>query len=223
MKKRNILAVMLVLTMLFTLAGCGNSSSDADNNENSQTTISNQNIEDRTTEEAASQEANNKSESSGKTLVVYFSYSGNTKQVAENIQQKLGADIFEIKTVKEYSSDYNTVVDEAQEELNDNARPELSTTLDNIEQYDTVIIGYPIWWGDMPMAVYTFLDTYDLSGKTIAPFCTHGGSGLSGTDDNIRQEEKDANVLEGMAISDSSIDESDSDVEEWLSECGISQ
>lgn len=225
MKRRNILAVILVLTMIFTFAGCGSNSSEEDNNKKSQITTNNQAIENNTTEGTTKQEANDKSvsESNVKTLVVYFSYSGNTKQVAENIQKKLGADIFEIKTAKEYSSDYDTVVDEAQKELNDNARPELSTTLDNLDQYDTIIIGYPIWWGDMPMAVYTFLDNYDLSGKTIAPFCTHGGSGLSGTDDNIREEEKDATVLDGMAISDSSIDDSDDEVEVWLQKCGISR
>lgn len=214
-KKRNILAAILVFTMIFTFVGCGNDSNKNDGK--------NQTVKSSQTEEATGQESgdNMVSDKNGKTLVVYFSYSGNTKQVAENIQRKLGADIFEIKTVKEYSSDYDTVVDDAQEEQNDNARPELSTTLDHIEQYDTVIIGYPIWWGDMPMAVYTFLDNYDLSGKTIAPFCTHGGSGLSGTDENIQDEEKEATVLEGLAISDSSIDSSDSEVESWLQECGI--
>lgn len=214
-KKRNILAAILVFTMIFTFVGCENDSNKNDGK--------NQTVKSSQTEETTGQESgdNMVSDKNGKTLVVYFSYSGNTKQVAENIQRKLGADIFEIKTVKEYSSDYDTVVDDAQEEQNDNARPELSTTLDHIEQYDTVIIGYPIWWGDMPMAVYTFLDNYDLSGKTIAPFCTHGGSGLSGTDENIQDEEKEATVLEGLAISDSSIDSSDGEVESWLQECGI--
>lgn len=211
MKKRNFLVVILVVTMIFTLVGCGK---DSDNNQ----TTENSKIEGTTSQKVGD---NHVSDNNGKTLVVYFSHSGNTKQVAESIQKKLDTDIFEIKTVKEYSSDYDTVVDEAQKELNDNARPELSTALDNIEQYDTVIIGYPIWWGDMPMAVYTFLDTYDLSGKKVAPFCTHGGSGLSGTDKNIQDEEKDATVLEGLAISDSSIDSSDSEVESWLQECGI--
>lgn len=216
-KKRNILAAILVFTMIFTFVGCGNDSNKNDNK--------NQTVKSSETEEITSQESgdNMVSDENGKILVVYFSYSGNTKQVAENIQKKLNADIFEIKTVKQYSSDYDTVVDEAQNEQNDNARPELSTTLDHIEQYDTVIIGYPIWWGDMPMAVYTFLDNYDLSGKTIAPFCTNGGSGLSGTDKNIQNEEKEATVLEGLAISDSSIDSSDSEIESWLQECGISE
>ncbi len=227
MKKRNLLATLLIVTMLFAFVGCGNNNGNIADDGNTQTTENSTNTESSEAEETTTLTTQTTDDDSvsgndSKTLVVYFSHSGNTRQIAENIQEKLDADIFEIKTVKEYSSDYNTVVDEAQEELNDNARPELSTTLDNIEQYETIIIGYPIWWGDMPMAVYTFLDTYDLSGKTIAPFCTHGGSGLSGTDDNIREEEKDATVLDGMAISDSAIDSSDGDVEEWLQECGIS-
>ena len=90
-----------------------------------------------------------------------------------------------------------------------------------MEQYQTVIIGFPIWWGDMPMALYSFLDEYDLSGKTVLPFCTHGGSGLSGTDKNIQQEEKDAKVTDGLAISDSSLDDAGADIDKWLKDNGV--
>lgn len=80
---------------------------------------------------------------------------------------------------------------------------------------------YPIWWGDMPMAVYSFLEEYDLSGKTILPFCTHGGSGLSRTDGNIQNEEKDAKVLNGLAISDTSLDDASGDIKQWMKENGV--
>lgn len=123
--------------------------------------------------------------------------------------------------MNKYSSDYNTVLDEAKAELNDNARPELSSKAENMEQYQMVIIGFPIWWGDMPMALYSFLDEYDLSGKTVLPFCTHGGSGLSGTDKNIQQEEKDAKVTDGLAISDSSLDDAGADIDKWLKDNGV--
>ena len=100
-------------------------------------------------------------------------------------------------------------------------RPALSTQIDNIDDYDTIFLGYPIWWGDMPMALYTFLDEYDLSGKTIAPFVTSGGSGLSGTPSKIEDEEPNATVTEGLSVRDSNSENSQSAVSEWLSEIGF--
>src|SRR5699024_757010 len=106
-------------------------------------------------------------------------------------------------------------------EQQEDAGPELSTVIENIEQYDTIFLGYPNWWGDMPMAIYTFLDTYDLSGKTIAPFITHGGSGLSGTPENIQEEELNASVTEGLAIDGDEASDSSEDVVEWLNSLGF--
>ena len=108
-----------------------------------------------------------------------------------------------------------------QEEKNKNARPALKTQIDNIDEYDTIFLGYPIWWGDMPMALYTFLDEYDLNGKTIAPFTTSGGSGLSGTLRNIEDEEPNSTVTEGLAIRDDNVKNSQNTVIEWLSEIGF--
>lgn len=102
-------------------------------------------------------------------LVAYFSWSGNTRTVAEKIQAQTGADIFEITTVNSYSDDYDTVLNEAQAEQRENARPELSGHVENMAGYDVVYLGYPNWWGDMPMALYSFLEAYDLSSKTIVP------------------------------------------------------
>ncbi len=105
--------------------------------------------------------------------------------------------------------------------MNADARPELSSHVENMDQYDTILLGYPNWWGDMPMSIYTFLDEYDLSGKTIAPFITHGGSGLSGTPANIQDEEPHATVTDGLAVNGSSAKNSQSTVNEWLSEIGF--
>ena len=149
-------------------------------------------------------------------LVAYFSHSGNTQKIAELIHDQVGGDIFEIKTVTPYSSKYNTVLDEAQKEKNDKSRPELSAHVDDMAGYDTIILGYPNWWGDMPMAVYSFLDEYDLSGKTVIPFCTHGGSGFSGTVSSIKTTEPDAVVLDGLAIRDSNVGNAQDNVTEWL-------
>lgn len=229
MVKRNaktIVALFMVFILAAAMVGCAGSNGGTDSNSDARfSSQSEGNLEEEKTS-ADTSGSNEKSKAedsveSGKILVAYFSHSGNTKKIAEEIQSKTGADIFEIKTVNAYSDDYNTVLDEAKAELNDEARPELSEKVEDMAQYQTVIIGYPIWWGDMPMAVYSFLDEYDLSGKTVLPFCTHGGSGLCQTDKNIQSEEKDAKVTDGLAISDSSLDDADGDIDLWLKNNGV--
>ena len=113
-----------------------------------------------------------------KILVAYFSHSGNTREIANQIHKILGGNIFEIQTVKPYPNDYNAVVNQARQELDSDYKPALKTKIENIKPYDLVFIGYPVWWGTFPAPVKTFLSEYDFSGKTIAPFCTHEGSGL---------------------------------------------
>lgn len=157
-------------------------------------------------------------ENMGNTLILYFSMSGNTETVANYIHEEIGGDIVKLETVQTYPEDYDELVDYAREEQRDNIRPELETTIENIEQYDTIFLGYPNWWGDMPMPIYSFLDQYDLSNKTIAPFITHGGSGLSGTSANIANEEPDAVVTEGLAINGDDVDDCQDEVNEWLDE-----
>lgn len=157
-------------------------------------------------------------ENMGNTLILYFSMSGNTETVANYIHEEIGGDIVKLETVQTYPEDYDELVDYAREEQRDNARPELETAIENIEQYDTIFLGYPNWWGDMPMPIYSFLDRYDLSNKTIAPFITHGGSGLSGTPANIANEEPDAVVTEGLAINGDDVDDCQDEVNEWLDE-----
>ena len=114
----------------------------------------------------------------GKTLVAYFSWGGTTRAVAKTVADVLGAELFEIKTVKPYTQNYDEVLDVAKAEQNRSARPELSTHAENMGQYDTIFLGYPCWWGTLPMPVFTFLEEYDFSGKRVIPFTTHGGSGF---------------------------------------------
>ncbi len=120
-----------------------------------------------------------------------------------------------------YSDDYDAVVDLAQEEQRENARPAISGSIDNIGDYDVIYVGYPNWWGDMPMILYTFFDSYDLSGKTIAPFCTSGGSGLSNTVNEIKELEPDATVTDGLHIGSSSASSPDNAVSDWLAGLGL--
>lgn len=141
---------------------------------------------------------------------------GNTEYMASIIQDTIGGDLFQIETVQQYPLDHDPLVDQAAEEQDAESRPELSAHLDNLEQYDTIILGYPNWWGDMPMAVYSFLEEYDFSGKTIIPYCPHGGSGFSGTVDTIAELQPNATVSdEGLAISRDDVADSASDVAAW--------
>ena len=165
-----------------------------------------------------------------KILVAYFSradenYSvgniskGNTKIVAEKIAEKVGGDLFEIQPVKNYPADYTECTEIAKIELKNYSRPEFVGEVKNFSNYDVIFLGYPIWWGDMPMIVYTFLEKNNFSGKKIIPFCTHEGSGLSGTEKNISDTTK-AEVLEGLSIrgnvAQNDSKKTDSEIENWL-------
>ena len=162
-------------------------------------------------------------ETTSKSLVVYFSWSGNTENVAKSIQTQTNSDLFEIVPKTPYSDDYNTVVDLAQEEQKNNARPEIADVIENIEQYDVIYVGFPNWWGDMPMILYTFFDTYDLSSKTIAPFCTSGGSGLSNTVNEMKELEPNATVTSGLHIGSAASSNPDDAVSQWLNEIGFAE
>lgn len=154
-------------------------------------------------------------------LVVYFSWSGNTEKVANAIANQTGADIFEIVPEVAYVDDYNALLDIATEEKKNGARPAIAGSIDDISQYDIIYVGFPNWWSDMPMILYTFFDSYDLSGKTIAPFCTSGGSGLSGTVSSIRELEPEADVLDGLHIGSSAASDPDQAVSDWLESLGL--
>jgi len=152
-----------------------------------------------------------------KVLVTYFTHSGNTKTVAEKICEQLNADLFEVKTVEIYPVKYNLVVDQAKKEITSNYRPELLSTKENFNEYDIIVIGYPIWWYTCPMAIFSFLEQYDFKGKIILPFCTHEGSALSNSVEDIVKSVPMAIVKEGFAIRGSKVKESDSIIKAWLS------
>ncbi len=166
----------------------------------------------------------NRTESSGSNvLIAYFSWGGNTKGIAQEIQRQTGADLFEIQLVEPYSTDYNTVLEQAQQDQNEQARPELATHVENIGQYDTIILGYPNWWASIPMPIASFLEEYDFSGKTILPFCSHGGGGLGQSQTAIAKLEPDANMAEGLAINYSGGSGMPDDVAQWLDDNGIAR
>ena len=153
---------------------------------------------------------------SSKILIAYFSHSGNTEIIARKIQRLTDGILFEIKTAKSYPENYYRTVEIAKEEKRQNARPELISNLDDINPYEAIFLGYPNWWGTMPMAVFTFLESYDFSGKTIIPFCTHEGSGMGSSERDIKKLCPNAKVLPGLPIRGSSVTRADSDIANWL-------
>lgn len=147
---------------------------------------------------------------------------GNVEYIASIIQDTVGGDLFQIETVEQYPLDHDPLVDQAAQEQGEDARPELSTYIENLEQYDTIFLGYPNWWGDMPQALYTFLEEYDFSGKTIIPFCPHGGSGFSRTESTIAELQPGATVSEnGLEISRNDVAGSRDQVVQWAAGFGL--
>lgn len=223
---KKLTSIIMIFALLLSFAACSNST----NNDEASTSAQQSGEQSfYTTEETTNENDSSEivtqntepSETGLKSLVVYFSWSGNTKNVAQAIQTQTNSDIFEIVPEVPYSDDYNTVVDFAQEEQRENARPAIADSIENIDDYNVIYVGYPNWWGDMPMILYTFFENYDLSGKTIAPFCTSGGSGLSNTVNEIKELEPNATVTDGLHIGSSSASSPDNAVSNWLAELGL--
>ena len=225
---KKLISVFMLLTLLFSLAACSsNTNSDDSSSPKSQSSdpssSATEESDDSSTSPVSATPESEPTEAGSKSLVVYFSWSGNTENVAKSIQNQTDSDIFKIVPATPYSDDYNTVVDLAKVEQRENARPAVADSIENIADYDVIYVGFPNWWGDMPMILYTFFDSYELSGKTIAPFCTSGGSGLSNTVNEMKELEPNATVTDGLHIGSSSASNPDNAVSEWLSEIGLAK
>ena len=199
-----------------------------------ETTASTDDDKQAETTEASAEKSEEQTSDGTNILVAYFSRAdenytvgtievGNTQILGEYIASEVGADSFHIETVTPYPAGYDECCDVAKQELNDKARPEITGSVD-MEQYDIVFLGYPIWWGDMPMAVYTFMESYDWSDKVVIPFCTHEGSGLSGTDSSIAST-TGAQVLTAIDMRGSTAqalnDDTKQTVRTWLDDLGF--
>ena len=170
-----------------------------------------------------------------KTLIAYFSHAGqnyshgsirnlpvgNTEVIARKIHALIDSDLFYIDTVQKYPDDHMQKIEIAKKEYNEDARPELNARVENMDQYDTVIVAFPNWWTTMPMAMFTFLESYDFSGKTLCPLITHGGSGFSNSLKDIRRLCPGAVITEGLAIIGDNAETCDKDVEKWLKKIGL--
>lgn len=141
---------------------------------------------------------------------------GNTEAAAEMIQELTGGELFRLEPLVRYSDDYNTCITEAQDDQRRDARPELKEYPDSLEGYDTIFLGYPNYWGTMPMCVFTFLEHFDFSGKTILPFCTHEGSGMGRSEADIRRLCPGARVKKGLAIHGTEVHRAKNSIRHWL-------
>ena len=165
------------------------------------------------TNEGASQ---NMSNNGKKILVAYFSWSGNTKAVAEEIHKQVGGDIVEIVPATPYSETYSVTVAKAKAEQAANARPAISTKIADFDKYDVIFLGYPNWWGSYPMPVATFVDTYKLDGKTVAPFFTHGGGGEQRCLSDLQKLAPNAKFTQNLVLSGSSAKSSQAQIKSWI-------
>lgn len=158
---------------------------------------------------------------SRQVLIVYFTWSGNTRKVASLIQKKIGGTIFEIQPEASYPKSYTETVEQAKKEIQAGYKPPLKAEIENIESYDTIFIGSPNWWGTIAPPVATFLSKYDLSGKTIVPFCTHGGGGMGRMIQDIIKLCPHSTILSGFEIYGSSVGNAEVKISEWLNKRGI--
>lgn len=157
----------------------------------------------------------------GKTLVVYFSESGNTRGIAEQIHSLIDCDLVEIEMEEPYSDSYSTLLEQVEQDLIANARPALRTRISNMEEYSTVLLGYPNWYATLPMPVYTFLESYDFSGKRIIPFCSHGNGMMGETVSNICKTCPDADVRRALSVTYSGGSSLERETRAWLEEHGL--
>lgn len=152
-----------------------------------------------------------------KILIVYFSHTGNTRKIAKQVHTNIGGDLIEIETIDKYPADHNEILEQARKEIDAGYKPALKTKIESISGYTVFFLGYPNWWGTIPTPVSAFLAEYDLSGKIIAPFCTHGSGGLARTVETINKMCPDSKVLDPLGIGSSRVNEAESEVSEWLS------
>lgn len=236
---KKTITLLLSLFMIMSFVACGNTSSQGDQSftesssvesgvseETSAPEESEPGTEASQPDETESAESASETETEAegtKVLVAYFSATGTTEGVAEHIANGLNADIYEIVPEDPYTDadlNYNDNNSRTTIEMNDpSARPAISGSVEDMDQYDVVFLGYPIWWGEAPRIISTFMESYDFSGKTIVPFCTSGGSGMGSSATNLEQLTNGANWLDGRRLNGN---DSQDTVMEWVNSLGLS-
>ena len=204
---KKIVLMLTAILMLLTLTGCGGGEKKAEKKEAAP--AAKQTGTETKKAEAAPAPVN------GKVLVAYFSWGGTTRKVAQTIQEKTGGDLFEIKTETPYPKEYGPTTEIAKKEKAENARPKLAGPLPDMKKYDVILLGYPIWWYIEPMAVKTFVEEQDLSGKTILPFATSGGSDITGSVADLRKALPNSQIKDGLLANSTGF------IDDWLKENGL--
>ena len=214
---KKAIVILLSLTMILGLTACGNSASKTKQPSTEDTFVESKADTESAETSTNMENTDNQDAQEHKILVAYFSATGTTKGVAEHIANSLNADIYEIVPEEAYTDadlDYNDNNSRTTIEMNDpDARPAISGSVENMEQYDIIFVGYPIWWGEAPRIVSTFMESYDFSGKTIVPFCTSGGSGIGSSASNLERLTSGATWLDGRRLNGS---DSQDTVMEWV-------
>lgn len=231
----SIMLAVVVISSMFT--GCGSSS--AKNNQTTKNDSAEKSSDINSSSNAVTEAVQNNTDNEN-ILIAYFSVPenvdtdgidansgasivvknkdvlGNMQYMAMTIQEAIGGELFRIETKEKYPLEHETLVNQAKEEQNEEVRSELATHIENVEQYDMIFLGYPNWWGDMPQPLYTFLEEYDFSGKTIIPFNSHGGSGFSNTIEEIKKLQPNATVKDdGLSISRNDVADSEQEITDW--------
>lgn len=239
MKIKRIFTLLLAAVMLFSLAACSGGNSETESNSmadssqdmSEESSVPDTDIPDEAPETEPSENLEPEAEASenpdpepegSKILVAYFSATGNTEGIAQQLAEGLEADLYEIVPETPYTSDdlnYSDSSSRSSVEMNDpDARPGISGSVENMEQYDMVLIGYPIWWGEAPRIMSTFIESYNFSGKTLAAFCTSASSGFGSSDSALREATDSSTWLDGIRFSSGASDE---EILEWAEELGI--
>ena len=218
---KSIISLVLCIGCLLSLAASGHHNNIT--TDSTDTAVSNNTVTDDNTDDSTDNTPEESTAGDSNILVAYFSWSGNTQQVANWISDKTGGELFRITPEVDYTED--DVFDRAQEELNSGTRPPLSSHIDSetMAEYDVIFVGFPIWWYDLPMPVWSFLEEYDLSGKTIIPFFTHNGSSSGASSiSTVAELCPDSTVLtdDYFTHSGNNVANAESDVDEWLTELG---
>ena len=250
MMKKRVIILLLTTVLVSGLAACGSDTSsgqaETDNSSTEQPDTAGAADPSDDVQSETETDGNTQNPGNSSILIAYFSIPedidtedidadagasvvvkdgqvmGNLEYMASVIRQTTGGDLLRIETAEEYPLDHETLVDQAAEEQDENARPELATQIENPDQYDTILLGYPNWWGDMPMPLYTFLEEYDFAGKTIIPFTAHGGSGFSNTVSTIAELQPDAQVSEeGLSISRNEVADAADEISAWAEGLGL--
>ena len=237
MLKRRFLIMLAVVMIISMFTGCGSAS--VKNNQTTKNDSTEKSSDIDSSSNAVTEAVQNNTDNEN-ILIAYFSVPenvdtdgidansgasivvknkdvlGNMQYMAMTIQEAIGGELFRIETTEEYPLEHETLVNQAKEEQNEDARPELATHIENVEQYNIIFLGYPNWWGDMPQPLYTFLEEYDFSGKTIIPFNSHGGSGFSNTIEEIKKLQPNATVRDdGLSISRNDVADSEQEITDW--------